>query len=156
MIDLATFIQGFCSAAISPCFRRSGGPNHKNQAVNLRKKEKTTMQRKKIFVVVCISTLLMGAVQGQNFLPEGGKQIPARLEWTVVRPGIVQPGTPGTLVKEKPSLSQSFSFMSIPANQVVCQFGFFCKKEFMLEKAIHLPLRFRLGSLAMSEKQHSW
>gem|GEM_PF-853120 len=35
----------------------------------------------------------------------------------------------------------------IPADRVVTQFGFFCKRELELEKTIHLPLRFRLGTL---------
>ena len=33
------------------------------------------MQRKKIFLVVCISTLLAGVAEGQNFLPDGFKSV---------------------------------------------------------------------------------
>jgi hypothetical protein len=42
--------------------------------------------------------------------------------------------------------------MDIPANGVVTHFGFFCKRELELEKTIHLPLRFRLGSLEYCNK----
>jgi hypothetical protein len=52
-------------------------------------------------------------------------------------------GTAGLLSRED---------MAIPANRVVTQFGFFCKRELELEKTIHLPLRFRLGSLEYCNK----
>ena len=39
------------------------------------------------------------------------------------------------------------SSVFIPANTYYCQSGFFCKREWDLEKATHIPIRFRLGSL---------
>jgi hypothetical protein len=35
----------------------------------------------------------------------------------------------------------------IPPDLYYCQSGFFCKREWKLEKATHVPFRFRLGSL---------
>ena len=35
-----------------------------------------------------------------------------------------------------------------PPDLYYLQSGFFCKREWELEKATHIPLRFRLGSLA--------
>ena len=35
----------------------------------------------------------------------------------------------------------------IPEDFSTCKYGFFCKKELVVEKAIKLPLRVRLGSL---------
>lgn len=35
----------------------------------------------------------------------------------------------------------------IPADFATCNYGFFCKKELILEKAIKIPLRIRLGSV---------
>ncbi|HEY4206087.1 MAG TPA: hypothetical protein VGM31_04700 [Puia sp.] len=110
------------------------------------------MQRKKIFVVVCISTLLAGAVRGQNILADGGKRIPLGLEWRAVAPVFWKVRNPGTLSLEKPAVSQALPLMSIPANRVVNQFGFFCRKELQLEKTIHLPLHFRLGDLQYCNK----
>ncbi|HTB26831.1 MAG TPA: hypothetical protein VK711_15775 [Puia sp.] len=37
---------------------------------------------------------------------------------------------------------------SIPSDIYYIQSGFFCKREWEIEKATHIPLRFRLGSLA--------
>jgi hypothetical protein len=36
---------------------------------------------------------------------------------------------------------------SIPANYYTSCFGFFCRKEWMLEKATKIPFRLRVGSL---------
>jgi hypothetical protein len=36
----------------------------------------------------------------------------------------------------------------IPSDIYYIQSGFFCKREWEIEKATHIPLRFRLGSLA--------
>jgi len=35
----------------------------------------------------------------------------------------------------------------VPANYYMSTLGFFCKREWELEKKIHIPFRFRLGSL---------
>jgi hypothetical protein len=50
-------------------------------------------------------------------------------------------------------INAPFSFLStqpiivISSNFYTQNFGFFCKKELQLEKAIKLPLKFRLGSV---------
>lgn len=35
----------------------------------------------------------------------------------------------------------------LPANFATCNFGFFCKQELRLEKQVHIPIKFRLGSI---------
>jgi hypothetical protein len=52
-----------------------------------------------------------------------------------------------------PNLISGFSerqdvFYSMPSNIYYMQSGFFCKREWELEKKTRIPLRFRLGSLA--------
>ena len=44
-------------------------------------------------------------------------------------------------------LSTNNNFKVIPGDLSTCRYGFFCKKELVVEKAIKFPLRIRLGSL---------
>ena len=86
------YIRGFAQRL--SCVYQKRRANHKNQAVNLRKKEGSTVQRKKTFLVVCISTLTVGAcAQSSQFIPVD-KKIPEHLIW-VDMPGL---GTIGAAV----------------------------------------------------------
>jgi hypothetical protein len=43
----------------------------------------------------------------------------------------------------------------LPANQYLKKLGFFCKRELEIEKATKLPLRFRLGSVAYTDRMEN-
>jgi hypothetical protein len=44
-------------------------------------------------------------------------------------------------------LNKANNLSIIPGDFATCKYGFFCKKELMIEKAIKFPLRIRMGSL---------
>jgi hypothetical protein len=44
-------------------------------------------------------------------------------------------------------IANIFEEKIIPSDLYYCQSGFFCKREWELEKTTHIPFRFRLGSL---------
>jgi len=44
-------------------------------------------------------------------------------------------------------LNPGITAHAVPENFSICNYGFFCKKELKVEKAIKIPLRIRLGSL---------
>ena len=121
------------------------------------------MQRKKMFLVVCISALLAGGVRGQNFLPGKGKWIPeyrgstrenfhfsAIPEWDLSGKG--KPEWSRVLPDRSTEIIPWRAQVVIPADRVATHFGFFCRRELELEKTIRLPLRFRLGSLEYCNK----
>jgi hypothetical protein len=48
---------------------------------------------------------------------------------------------------KKQGLKSQFTEQIVPENFSLCNYGFFCKKELVIEKATRIPLRVRLGSL---------
>ncbi len=56
------------------------------------------------------------------------------------------------LLQDKPVLIIPQTVRTIPQNFYTQNFGFFCKKELQLQKAIKVPFVFRLGSVEMCDR----
>jgi hypothetical protein len=112
------------------------------------------------FLVVWFTMFSCISVQGQNSYAQGIKYDFLQLKY---------PGTPdGRTARDvsfkgknqviSPDLGLNINFGILnspgdalytqPADLYYKQSGFFCKKEWDLEKVTHIPFRFRLGSLA--------
>jgi hypothetical protein len=96
------------------------------------------MQRKKTFLVVCISILtspLWAQVTPPGVLINSGlKVVPRRDTVSLLHPVLLRPAV-GPALRDYGS------------GYYMGSLGFFCKEEIQIEKTIHLPLRLRLGSL---------
>jgi hypothetical protein len=163
------YIRGFAHTLIP--ISGKGRADRKNQAVNLRKKEGPTVQRKKSFLVVCLSILMVG-VQAQQAGPSKVEKIvPDHLVFTKMPPvpalnfpavaGLpMLPGGTGSPTAPLPPFHATDMTAYYPAGEAAYmgsgsyydQLGFFCKRELDIQKATHLPVFFRLGSLEACNK----
>jgi hypothetical protein len=116
------------------------------------------------FLVVWLTMFSCIGVRGQKFYPESLKNDFLQLRY---------PGTPGdhrgigNVILDKKDMIEvaPFTFLitnldfdgltshadgmySQPTDLYYIQSGFFCKREWELEKTTHIPFRIRLGSLA--------
>jgi hypothetical protein len=68
--------------------------------------------------------------------------------WTDRAPGLLADRLPAVPLSFTTAFANSHSApASLTDDYYSRHFGFFCKRELELEKTIHVPLRFRLGSL---------
>jgi hypothetical protein len=149
----------FYSVSHQKNFKKIRG-NHKNQAVNLQTNVINVVKRFYKIIAFAAFCFLPGIISAQNQVnitlgrvlfssdkvaPVSLYKVPKKLPTTgfhVVMPQMVVPP-----VFQAPSVVSSIS-----NNYYTLQFGFFCKKEMMLEKATRVPFRFRLGSLDCCNK----
>ena len=163
------YIRGFAQTHF-PILGK-GRADRKNQAVNLRKKEGLTVQRKKTFLVVCLSILMVGTRAQQPSPVPVEKIVPGHLVFAKMSfiPRLSFPamagqrmlagGTAGPTLQHPPFHVPDMSAyypaaepLYMGAGSYYEQLGFFCKRELDIQKATHLPVFFRLGSLESCNK----
>jgi hypothetical protein len=163
------YIRGFAHT-LFPILGK-GRADRKNQAVNLRKKEGPTVQRKKTFLVVCLSILMVGTRAQQPGPAPVEKIVPGHLVFTKMPSlsGLSFPAMTGRQIAAGGTASpmQPLPPFHVPdmaayylaaeplymgTGSYYDQLGFFCKRELDIQKATHLPVFFRLGSLESCNK----
>ena len=149
------YISGFALTSFPETGK--GRADRKNQAVNLHKKEGHTVQRKKTFLVACLSILMVVARGQQAPSAPVEKIVPDHLTLTKIPLGSVPSGA-ASEARQRPLLpfpgtnadlyrpGREAAYMG-GGSYYTSTLGFFCKRELEVQKAIRLPVFFRLGSL---------
>jgi hypothetical protein len=163
------YIRGFAQTLFP--ISGKGRADRKNQAVNLRKKEGPTVKRKKTFLVVCLSILMVGTQAQQERPVPVEKIVPGHLVFAKMPllsgldlPAAASPhmlsGATASPTTPVPPFRATDIETYYPATGAAYtgsgsyydQLGFFCKRELDIQKATHLPVFFRLGSLESCNK----
>jgi hypothetical protein len=108
------------------------------------------VQRKKTFLVVCVS-ILTSVVSAQSGAPAPvDKIVLARVLGPYFKaPAMPLPQAFASRAAASPSRESlpPFRISGVGSDYYLSHLGFFCKKELEIEKITRLPLHFRLGSL---------
>ena len=114
------------------------------------------MKRPIIFIVALVSVLSQ-----KSFSQHKSSylfQAPVLTEPMLQRPlfyGGYHPGNVNRTNNQKPLPLTMTLWNALPSNYYTANLGFFCKNEFLFQKATSIPLRFRLGSLDYCNKMES-
>ncbi|HTQ63635.1 MAG TPA: hypothetical protein VMI12_02505 [Puia sp.] len=115
---------------------------------------KKQRQRRISFIVVLIFIVTLKTF-GQENVFRNNEILPAKNLWNGFKSGdlsvsytrnypVMASFRPTPVL---PSVSENNLQRILPADFYVQHIGYFCKKEWEFEKSVHIPLRFRLGSL---------
>jgi hypothetical protein len=115
---------------------------------------KKRSERKICFVVVALLCAITLKLEAQKPVFKKDGALPEKFEWRTQAWGLqntkstdINFNSPSNQRTALPTSEYINWKRPVPADFYVRNFGFFCKKELQFEKTVHIPLRFRLGSL---------